>query len=196
MRRTTIFPKSCASSGFGLLPTFLNGGSDNSIKRGHDRQLRYVIKPILWGWSGTSWNNRLPVIWASCTVYCIERHLVISICVRRPLFRSSTAFAMSPASPKHPRSPTTPPSPTASPTHSILRRTASTLSAPSHSHKKMLRFTQVHRDSDTLLSTVGQNEDVYYHGRTVEEGLYTDRIATDRRRYHQSDPGTPNFQET
>ncbi|KAL0255686.1 hypothetical protein I308_100493 [Cryptococcus tetragattii IND107] len=103
---------------------------------------------------------------------------------------------MSPASPKHPRSPTTPPSPTTSPTHSILRRTASTLSAPSHSHKKMLRFTQVHRDSDTLLSTLGQNEDVYYHGRTVEEGLYTDRLATDRRRYHQSDPGTPNFQET
>ncbi|OXG50365.1 hypothetical protein J010_02837 [Cryptococcus neoformans] len=103
---------------------------------------------------------------------------------------------MSPTSPQPPRSPSTPPSPLASPTHSILRRTASSLSAPSHPHKKMLRFTQVHRDSDTLLSSVGQNEDVYYHGRTVEEGLYTDRITTDQRRFLQSDPGTPNFQET
>lgn len=136
----------------------------------------------------------MPVIWASCTVNRAPSRLFPF--VRRPLSRPTTAPAMSPTSPQPPRSPSTPPSPLASPTHSILRRTASSLSAPSHPHKKMLRFTQVHRDSDTLLSSVGQNEDVYYHGRTVEEGLYTDRITTDQRRFLQSDPGTPNFQET
>lgn len=156
--------------------------------------LAYVIKhtTFLWGWPGTSWNNRLPVIWAAALF--TKRHLVfflLSVGHSRP----TTAPAMSPTSPQPPHSPTTPPSPSASPTHSILRRTAS-LSAPSHPHKKMLRFTQLHRDSDTLLSSVGQNEDVYYHGRTMEEGLYTDRVTTDQRRYLQSDPGTPNFQET
>lgn len=38
--------------------------------------LAYVIKhtTFLWGWPGTSWNNRLPVIWAAALF--TKRHLV------------------------------------------------------------------------------------------------------------------------